>query len=66
MVKIRLKSSLHIDSEKIRLQKDTADIIDGGTLDQFKRALYLAGIDPESVKGRALIDRWISLGSGGR
>jgi hypothetical protein len=66
MAKVRLKSNLYKNHEQIQLQKDAADIIEDGTLDQFKRVLYLAGINPESAKGKELIDRWISLGSDGR
>jgi hypothetical protein len=66
MAKVRFKSNLHKDSKRIQLQKDGEEIVYSGTLDQFKRVLHLAGIDPESIRGKELIDRWISLGAGGR
>jgi hypothetical protein len=66
MAKVRLKSKLHIDPEKVQLEKDAARIINSGTLEEFKEMLRRTGIDPESVRGRELIDRLISLGAGGR
>jgi hypothetical protein len=66
MAKVRLKSKLHIDQEKVQLEKDAARIVNSGTLEEFKEMLRRAGIDPESVRGRELIDRLISLGASGR
>jgi hypothetical protein len=65
MTKIRLQSKVHIDKEKIQLQKDAAKIIRSGTLLEFKEMLRQAGIDPESARGKELIDRLISLGASG-
>ncbi len=66
MAKVRLKSKMHIDEEKVQLEKDAARIIHSGTLEEFKEMLRQAGIDPESARGRELIDRLISLGASGR
>ncbi len=64
--KVRSRSTKHIDQEKAQLRKDAERIIHGGTLEEFKEMLRKAGIDPESVKGKELIDRMIALGASGR
>ena len=56
----------HIDKEQVRLQRDMAKIIHSGTLEEFKSALRAAGIDPDSPRGKALVDRLIALGPSGR
>jgi hypothetical protein len=66
MTKARRQSKIHIDKERDQLQKDAERIIHSGTLDEFKEMLRSAGIDPESVKGKALVDRLIRLGASGR
>jgi hypothetical protein len=64
-MKPRSRSKAHIDQEKVRLQRDAERIIREGTLDEFKTMLRRAGIDPESAKGKELIDRLIALGASG-
>jgi hypothetical protein len=66
MAKGRSKSDMHKDKEQIQLQKDAERIIHSGTLDEFKEMLRRARIDPESAKGKELIDRLIRLGASGR
>jgi hypothetical protein len=58
-------SKLHFDREKLQLRKDAERIIHSGTIDEFKEMLRKAGIDPESAKGKELIDRLIALGGSG-
>lgn len=66
LTKKRTTTKLHIDREKVQLQKDAERIIHEGTLDEFKAMLRKAGIDPESAKGKELVDRLIKLGASGR
>jgi hypothetical protein len=66
MAKVRWKSDKHINKEKVQLQKDAGKIIHSGTLAEFKEMLLRAGIDPESAKGKELVDRLIKLGASGR
>lgn len=65
MTKVRSRSTIHIDQGKAQLQKDAERIIHSGTLDEFKEMLRTAGIDPESARGKDLIDRLIALGGSG-
>jgi hypothetical protein len=55
----------HIDEEKVQLERDAARVIRSGTLDEFREILRKAGADPDSPKGRALVDRFIALGADG-
>jgi 3'-phosphoadenosine 5'-phosphosulfate sulfotransferase (PAPS reductase)/FAD synthetase len=66
MTKARRQSKIHIDKERVQLQKDAERIIHSGTLVEFKEMLRHAGIDPESAKGKGFIDRLIRLGASGR
>ena len=65
MAKVRSRSKGHLDAGKLQLRNDAERIIRSGTLDEFKEMLKKAGIDPESAKGKELIDRLISLGAHG-
>ena len=65
VTKVRSRSKSHIDWEKAQLRKDAERIIHSGTLDEFKEMLRHAGIDPESARGKDLIDRLIALGGSG-
>ena len=66
MTKAHRQSKMHIDKEREQLHKDAERIIHSGTLDEFKEMLRRAGIDPESAKGKGLVDRLIRLGASGR
>jgi hypothetical protein len=65
VTKVRSRSKTHIDQEKAQLRKDAERIIHSGTLEEFKEMLRQAGIDPESARGKDLIDRLIALGGSG-
>jgi hypothetical protein len=59
-------SKRYIDQEKEQLRKDADRVIHSGTLDEFREILRRAGVDPESARGKLLIDRLITLGASGR
>jgi hypothetical protein len=57
-------SKQHI-REQSQLRNDASNVIHSGTLDEFKEILSRAGVDPESAKGKELINRLIALGGSG-
>jgi hypothetical protein len=59
-------SKRYIDQEREQLRKDADRVIHSGTLDEFREILRRAGVDPESARGKLLIDRLITLGASGR
>ncbi len=65
MARAPRKSDKHIDKERAQLKKDAERIIHSGALAEFKEMLLRAGIDPESAKGKELVDRLIKLGASG-
>lgn len=66
MARTRYKGKGHLDEAQVKLERDMAKIIHSGTLEDFKNALHRAGIDPDSPRGKALVDRLIALGASGQ
>ncbi len=58
--------SRNVDKERLQLQRDTMQIIQSGTLEQLEEKLELLGMGRDTVKGRELIQRFISLRGGSR
>ena len=51
----------NVDEERVQLMRDTAQIIQNGTLEQLEEKLTLLGMGSHTAKGQDLIQRFISL-----